>query len=96
MAGAAKNTARVLVGSGGMADYRVYFLDASNHIATAKELECASDDDAIAAALQFEDDRDLELWSGARLVARLAALDRKRSARPRATEWSSQGERSAP
>jgi hypothetical protein len=60
-----------------MAHYRLYFLDSSSHIATAKEFECQSDDYAIAEALQFEDDRDLELWSGARLVARLAALEAK-------------------
>jgi hypothetical protein len=62
-----------------MAHYRLYFLDSSNHIATAREFDCQSDDYAIAEALQFEDDRDLELWSGARLVARLAALDEKKS-----------------
>jgi len=58
-----------------MAHYRLYFLDSSNHIASAEEYDCQGDDYAIAQALQFESDRNLELWNGARLVARLAALD---------------------
>jgi hypothetical protein len=61
-----------------MAHYRLYFLDSSNHIVSAKEFDCQSDDYAIAEALQFEDGRDLELWSGAGLVARLAAPDDRR------------------
>ena len=60
-----------------MADYKLYFLDLSNDVAAAKEFECKDDDDAIAKALLFEDGRNLELWSGDRVVARMAPLHRR-------------------
>ena len=52
--------------------YRLYFLDASNHITAAQDFECQEDGGAIAHALDFADERNVELWSEARLVARIA------------------------
>ena len=52
--------------------YRLYFLDASNHIAAAQDFECQEDSGAIAHALDFADERNVELWSEARLVARIS------------------------
>ena len=56
-----------------MALYRVYKVDADDHIADAENLECANDDEARAKALQLKGDYPVvEVWEGARLVARIA------------------------
>ena len=61
--------------------YRLYFLDASNHISSAQDFECAEDGGAIAHALDFADEHNVELWSEARLVARISGgADQKREA----------------
>jgi hypothetical protein len=61
--------------------YRLYFLDAANHITSAQDFESQGDGDAIACALDFADERNVELWSGARLVVRIAGrADQKRVA----------------
>lgn len=60
-----------------MSDYKLYFLDSSNDIAATKEFDVRGDDEAIAQALLFEDGRNLELWLGERLVARMAPLHRR-------------------
>ncbi len=61
--------------------YRLYFLDASNHITSAQDFECQEDGGAISHALDFADERNVELWSEARLVARISAkVDQKRVA----------------
>jgi len=52
--------------------YRLYFLDASNHITAAQDFQCQQDSGAIAHAMDFADDRSVELWSEARLVARIS------------------------
>lgn len=52
--------------------YRLYFLDAQNHITSAQDFECQDDNGALAYAMDFVHDRDLELWSGARLVAQIS------------------------
>jgi hypothetical protein len=39
-----------------MALYRVYKVDADDHIADAENLECANDDEARAKALQLKGD----------------------------------------
>jgi hypothetical protein len=53
-------------------NYRLYFLDAPNHIVAANDVECSNDGAAIAHAMNFADIRNLELWSQARLVARIS------------------------
>jgi hypothetical protein len=52
--------------------YRLYFLDAFSHITSAQDFESQEDTGAIEHAVDFTDDRNVELWSGARLVARIA------------------------
>jgi hypothetical protein len=53
-------------------DYRLYFLDPSNHITSAQDFQNQDDNGAIAHAMDCADRRDVELWSGARLVARIS------------------------
>ena len=52
--------------------YRLCFLDASNHVVSAEDFQCQDNNGAIAHAMNLADDRNLELWSGARLVARIS------------------------
>ena len=54
-----------------MLDYRAYMLDEDDHIIRFEPLVCASDDEAVASAKRLVDGHDVELWAGARLVARL-------------------------
>ena len=55
-----------------MTHYRLYFLDDDDHIRHAVSLECENDDEATELARGHADGRTLELWQGARLVARMA------------------------
>ena len=55
-----------------MADYRLYFLNPEGRIRHAMELQCTDDSEAEALALEHADGHDVELWCGARLVARHA------------------------
>jgi hypothetical protein len=52
--------------------YRLYFLDAANHITSAQDFERYDDNGAIAYAMECAHGRAVELWSGARLVARVS------------------------
>lgn len=55
-----------------MAAYRVFFVDADDHISRApKIVECADDQEAIAMAKQFVDGADMELWEGRRFIGRI-------------------------
>jgi hypothetical protein len=55
--------------------YRLCFFDLAKHIVKAIEFESGTDDDAIAHALTLDDDGcNLELRSGARVVARSGTL----------------------
>lgn len=51
-----------------MPDYRLYYLDDTKRIRQAVEFECVSDNDADRIALERNDGRAMELWSGARLI----------------------------
>jgi hypothetical protein len=52
-----------------MSDYRLYFLDNTNHIRHAVELICASDRDAVRAAEERAKGHErLELWQRERIV----------------------------
>ena len=53
-----------------MAHYRLYFLNDKNHIRRAVSLECDDDASAIALINQHRDGHAMELWEGARRVAR--------------------------
>ncbi len=54
-----------------MTHYRLYFLDPKDHIRHAISLECVDDAQALATVEDHRDGRTLELWEGARRVARL-------------------------
>lgn len=53
-----------------MADYRLYFLDAANHIRRAVEFHCEDDAAATLRAHTEADGRCMELWSRSRFVRR--------------------------
>ena len=55
-----------------MAKYRLYCLDGAGRISFAEEIDAASDEEAIAAALEMKPDAlKCEVWEGHRLVAAL-------------------------
>ena len=56
-----------------MTDYRLYFLNAEGRIRHALELQCTDDSEAETLARERADGHDVELWCGARLVARYSA-----------------------
>ena len=64
-----------------MLGYRLYSINSAGHIVDAREAELESDVDAIAWAEQHRQDSDLELWSGARIVAKLQRLVDRREGR---------------
>ncbi|MDB5423508.1 MAG: hypothetical protein JWQ29_924 [Phenylobacterium sp.] len=55
-----------------MAGYRLYFLDDNGRIKDAVEFESDGDDEALAQAEARHDGRAMELWSGARMVRKIA------------------------
>jgi hypothetical protein len=55
-----------------MLGYRLYILDDAGHIVKAIEATYETDAQAIEWAKQQVDENDLELWTGARVVAELA------------------------
>jgi hypothetical protein len=67
----AKTTNSNMVGRSGVAEYRLYFLDAANRIAAREEFEADDDETAITIARQRYNVRPdfssgLELWRGER------------------------------
>jgi hypothetical protein len=58
-----------------MITYRLLFLDESRHVIEVQVLHCRGDDEARETAKQYLDGRDLELWSGVKLIARLSRTD---------------------
>ena len=57
-----------------MASYRLYRLGYDNHILLGAGLEAANDVVAVEAAKGYLGECPLELWQGARLVARLPGV----------------------
>lgn len=53
-----------------MSDYRAYLVGSDGHIFQAMNLYVPDDAAAIAAALQLVDGHDVELWQGARKIAK--------------------------
>jgi len=53
------------------AEYRAYTIGLDGHIVGSKEFFAENDDAAFEHARQFVNGHDVELWSGARLVAKL-------------------------
>jgi len=58
-----------------MAEYRVYAIGPDGHIFDAKALVCGDDAEAIEQAHDAFESEVIEVWSGARLVARLDRRD---------------------
>jgi hypothetical protein len=51
-------------------DYRLYFLNAEGRIRHAVEIQCEDDEAATKLVQQHADGRAMELWQGARCVAK--------------------------
>jgi len=58
-----------------MHDYKLYYLDNAGHIVQAVALYADDDEAAVAVAESRRDQRRMELWSRARLVRELPALN---------------------
>lgn len=54
-----------------MSFYWVYFFGADDHISHARDIECDSDEDAVARVAEMERSHAVELWTAGRLVRRL-------------------------
>jgi hypothetical protein len=59
-----------------MPDYRLYSMSANNIAGPPQIVQCASDQQAIAAAKGLLDRHDIEIWQGARVVTRLQPSDK--------------------
>ena len=57
-----------------MLGYRLYFLNDAGHIVDALEAAHETDAEAVAWAERQRDGKDLELWSGARVVIKIPNL----------------------
>jgi hypothetical protein len=53
-------------------NYRFYFLDCAGHILAAKAHQAEDDLEALEAAQILSRNGPIEVWAGARLVARVA------------------------
>ncbi len=58
-----------------MPDYRLYFIGTDGHFRKAEPIIAANDTDAIAAAREFTDGSELELWEGKRKITAFASED---------------------
>ncbi len=54
-----------------MANYRIVTIDNAGNLSRHRGFVCGNDDDAIVWAKHSVDNAPVELWSGARFVARL-------------------------
>jgi hypothetical protein len=54
-----------------MTEYQAYMVGSVGHFDGFEPLICDNDDDAIAKACTLLEEKDIELWSGPRLVIRL-------------------------
>jgi hypothetical protein len=60
------------VGGAAVSDYRVYFIGRDGHFLRAIDIQVASDQDAIARALELREGQEVEVWERTRFVRRLA------------------------
>jgi hypothetical protein len=59
-----------------MPEYRVYFVDSDDLLRGAKTIECATDDDAFACALDHIGHFSaVDVWFGTRLLGRTGPND---------------------
>jgi hypothetical protein len=56
-----------------MPEYRAYTIEPDGHFIGYEQLVCLDDAEAIEKAKRFVNGRDVELWSGPRLVIKLEA-----------------------
>jgi hypothetical protein len=61
-----------------MINYRVVYVDDAAKRGRQRSFVCANDVDAIVWAKQLVDDTSVELWSGARFIARIDPQVRKK------------------
>ncbi len=54
-----------------MSEYRVYLMDGRQGIVAVHTVICNDDENAIIAARPFARGHEIEIWDGARKVARL-------------------------
>jgi hypothetical protein len=55
-----------------MPDYQVYFVGRDGHLLRAINIQVASDQDAIARALELRECHEVEVWERTRFVRRLS------------------------
>lgn len=67
----ARAPAREAVG-GAMHDYKIYVLDRQEHIVLAYDFRGPDDSSALEESKRHTDKTALEVWQGARFVARIA------------------------
>jgi hypothetical protein len=60
-------------GGTGVASYRFYFMTAGDRIARGQDVECDSDDDALARARALHHAHAVEVWQERRKVGRIEA-----------------------
>ena len=72
-----------------MPDYRIQILTFGNKIAgPAVEVDCQSDEEAVAKARTLLNGQDIEIWLGTRIVTRLRFADAPASPGPiLSREW---------
>jgi hypothetical protein len=54
-----------------MPTYRAYFIDGDDRVVSYKPIEAETDAEALKAARQFVDGRDVEVWHLDRRIGRL-------------------------
>jgi hypothetical protein len=66
-----------------MARYRIYQFNIAGHVTATRAVECTSDDEAIRASDQWDEDAPLqEVWLGGRRITRTSVRStRKRAGR---------------
>ena len=57
--------------------YRIYGIDAEDHIVHRDDFECGSDQEAITQASSHQDFPAMEVWEGTRRVARIGMAEQE-------------------
>jgi hypothetical protein len=60
-----------------MAEYRAYTVGPDGHFIGCEPLICSDDGEAVAKAKHLVECYDIEVWSGARFVARMESAESK-------------------
>jgi hypothetical protein len=59
-------------GAAAVSDYQVYFIGRDGHLLRTIDIQVASDQDAIARALELREGDEVEVWERTRFVRRLS------------------------